>query len=95
LRWISGFTAVAVMAASSLPGQSAPASSDRSGPTVGFATDLTVEMGGDDFLEVLFTDGGTQKIRAGQGGTVDIGGILKSQAPRHRSHCEPRPASST
>ena len=49
----------------------------RSGPTLGFVLDGTIEMGGDDYLEVVFTDGGTQKLRAGQGGTIAVGGIVR------------------
>jgi hypothetical protein len=61
--------------------ESSPAqSSVRSGPALGFALDLGFEFGGDDFLEVLFTNGETQKLRAGQGGTLAIGGILRPSA---------------
>lgn len=56
------------------PPSSAPA---KSGPTLGFALDASFEFGGDDFLEVVFTSGSTQKIKAGQGGTIAIGGILR------------------
>lgn len=52
----------------------------RSGVALGFVLDAGVEMGGDDFLEVRFTNGGTQKLRAGQGGTVAVGGILRPAA---------------
>jgi hypothetical protein len=51
-----------------------------SGPTLGFALDLGFEFGGDDFLEVYFTNGGSQKLRAGQGGTLAVGGILRPSA---------------
>ena len=51
--------------------------SARSGPTLGFALDLSVEMGGDDFLEVLFTNGSSQQLRAGQGGSLAVGGIVR------------------
>lgn len=60
-----------------LSGQSAAPSVTRSGPTIGFVADLGFEFGGDDFLDVSFTNGGTQKIRAGQGGTVAVGGIVR------------------
>ena len=33
-----------------------------------------IEFGGDDVIEVLFTTGETQSIRAGQGGFVEVGG---------------------
>jgi hypothetical protein len=60
---------------------SAPAKSaqpERSGLSLGFALDASFEFGGDDFLEVLFTDGTSQQIKAGQGGTIAIGGILRA-----------------
>jgi hypothetical protein len=46
-------------------------------PDLGLAIDGSFEIGGDDFLEVAFTNGSTQKVRAGQGGTLAIGGILR------------------
>lgn len=49
-------------------------------PTLGLAVDASFELGGDDFLEVAFTNGGTQKLRAGQGGTLAVGGILRPSA---------------
>jgi hypothetical protein len=58
----------------------APEPARRTGPTIGFALDLSVEMGGDDFLEVFFTNGGSQTLRAGQGGTLSVGGILRPSA---------------
>ncbi|MCC7004099.1 MAG: hypothetical protein IT357_18235 [Gemmatimonadaceae bacterium] len=54
-----------------------PAAPAKSGPTLGFALDASFEFGGDDFLEVVFTSGDTQKIKAGQGGTIALGGILR------------------
>jgi hypothetical protein len=36
-----------------------------------------VEYGGDKLLEVLFTNGSTQTIRAGQGGYIALGGQLE------------------
>ena len=49
----------------------------RRAPTLGFVLDATVERGGDDFLEVAFTNGGTQKLQAGDGGTIAVGGIIR------------------
>lgn len=66
-----------VTAQAPTPPSAAPA---KSGPTLGFALDGTLEFGGDDFLEVVFTTGSTQKIKAGQGGTIAIGGILRPNA---------------
>lgn len=50
---------------------------EKSGPSLGFALDFSIEFGGDDFLEVFFTDGTSQQIKAGQGGTAAIGGVLR------------------
>jgi hypothetical protein len=44
-----------------------------------FVLDAALEMGGDIFLTVLFTDGGTQDIYAGQGGT--FGGGIEYRLP--------------
>lgn len=59
---------------------SSPQPSARRGPSIGFALDLGFEFGGDDFLEVAFTNGETQKLRAGQGGTLAAGAILRPSA---------------
>jgi hypothetical protein len=61
-------------------GPPAPAPTPRSGPTLGFVTDVSLEMGGDDILTVAFTNGENQTIRAGDGGTLAIGGILRPSA---------------
>jgi hypothetical protein len=49
-------------------------------PTIGFALDASFEIGGDDFLEVAFTNGRSQTVRAGQGGTLSVGGIVRPSA---------------
>jgi hypothetical protein len=41
-----------------------------------FLIEAGVEYGGDELLEVLFTNGNTQSVRAGQGGFLAIGGEL-------------------
>jgi hypothetical protein len=64
------------------PAQQSGAQPETSGVSLGFALDLSVEFGGDDFLKVFFTDGTSQQIKAGQGGTAAIGGILR---PRENS----------
>lgn len=64
----------AIAMSQSVPEQPARA---RRGPALGLAIDATVELGGEDFLEVVFEDGGTQKLRAGQGGTLSVGGIVR------------------
>ena len=40
----------------------------------GFVGELDLEFGGDDIAEVQFTNGSTQTVKAGQGGTLAIGG---------------------
>ena len=55
----------------------APSSTATKRLTLGLAVDASVELGGDDFLEVAFTNGATQTLRAGQGGTLAIGGIVR------------------
>lgn len=62
--------------ASARPSAPAPQPA-KSGPFLGFALDATFEFGGDDFLEVFFTDGDSQTIKAGQGGTLSLGGLLR------------------
>lgn len=41
-----------------------------------FLVEAGVEYGGDKLLEVLFTNGNTQTMRAGQGGYIALGGEL-------------------
>jgi hypothetical protein len=45
--------------------------------TVGFLVGAALEFGGDDIAEVYFTDGSTQKMNAGQGGTLFAGGQVR------------------
>ncbi len=45
----------------------------RPGPSVALVLEGGVEYGGDRVLEVLFEDGDTQTMRAGQGGTLAAG----------------------
>ena len=66
--------------AAPVPVPPAAASAPRSGPTLGFLTDFSLEFGGDDILTVAFTSGDKQTIRAGDGGTLAIGGILRPSA---------------
>jgi hypothetical protein len=40
----------------------------------GFVVQGDLEFGGDDVVTVIFTNGNTQKIKAGQGGTLSLGG---------------------
>lgn len=88
LRAPLALVAIALLASSALSAQAAPPPAPnapmvapaKSGPSLGFIVDLGFEFGGDDFLEVFFTSGDSQKIKAGQGGTVAVGGILRPNA---------------
>ncbi len=79
LMYFRGLFAAIALMPTIVTSQAAPSAQSpaRTGPTLGFALDLGVEFGGDDFLEVFFTNGGSQKLRAGQGGTLAVGGILR------------------
>jgi len=57
-----------------------PAAPASTGPTFGFALDLSIEYGGDEVAETFFTNGESQKMLAGQGGTLAIGGIFRPRA---------------
>jgi len=41
---------------------------------LGFVGEFALEFGGDSIGTVLFTDGSSQKVRTGQGGTLALGG---------------------
>jgi hypothetical protein len=46
----------------------------------GFLVEGDLEYGGDDIVTVDFEDGSSQDIKAGQGGTVAVGGYFKPEA---------------
>jgi hypothetical protein len=50
----------------------APAPAPRT-DHLGFVADFTLEFGGDKIATVVFTDGSTQSVNAGQGGTLSLG----------------------
>ncbi len=56
-----------------VPAASAQAPTPHSGPVFGLVGELAVEYGGDRFAEFRYTDGRTQTMRAGQGGTAALG----------------------
>jgi hypothetical protein len=56
--------------------------SAQSGPVASLVLEGGLEFGGDEVAEVTFTDGTTQKMYAGQGGTVAFGVLLR---PRQES----------
>lgn len=63
--------AVAPAAPSSVPSSPAP----RRGPSVELVGEFGVELGGDEVAELRFTNGESQTLTAGQGGTF-AGGVL-------------------
>ena len=80
MRLICRLSVLALLAAATSPllGQtSSGKSKGDQGATqphrVGWVIDGALEMGGDRLVTLVFTDGSTQKIYAGQGGTVAVG----------------------
>jgi hypothetical protein len=53
--------------------EGAPAGAAPAGH-LGFVGELVLEFGGDNVARVFFTNGGTQDVKAGQGGTLALGG---------------------
>ena len=51
--------------------------SSKSQKPVRFLLGAALEFGGDNIAEVYFTDGSTQKMNAGQGGTLFAGGQIR------------------
>lgn len=51
-----------------------PASAPAPASKVALVIEGGFEFGGDEIIEILFTNGDTQKLTAGQGGTIAIGG---------------------
>jgi hypothetical protein len=73
MRLLSALAAVALVTAP-LSAQKPGALADTRAPhRFAWVLDATFEYGGDPVVEVTFTDGSTQKITAGQGGTFSFG----------------------
>lgn len=51
--------------------------------TAKFLVEAGVEYGGDEILQVFFTNGGDQSMKAGQGGYISIGGEFQSEKIKH------------
>jgi hypothetical protein len=81
LRNLTLAAAAAVALAAPLASQKADGDTTfappRSGPFLGFVIQGALEMGGESIGTVVFTDGSDQDVRAGQGGTVAVGGELR------------------
>ncbi len=56
-----------------LHGQNSRSNAAAPSPQFGLVIEGGIEYGGDQLVELLFTNGGTQKLLAGQGGTVAAG----------------------
>lgn len=70
-------TAVAQSQGNTGPSTSAPASRFR------FVIEGGVEFGGEEYIELTFTDGSTQTLTTGQGGTIAFGGEFRpARLPR-------------
>lgn len=71
------FAVPAALAQSDAPPPPSPADTTAQAPPRRSVASLilegVVEYGGDDLLEVIFTDGTTQTVLAGQGGTIAVG----------------------
>lgn len=52
--------------------------SPEPGGHVGLVGEFALELGGDSVNTVLFSDGSTQDVRAGQGGTLALGGHYRA-----------------
>jgi len=50
---------------------------EKSGSKLGFLVEGDLEYGGDDIVTIDFEDGSSQDIKAGQGGTIALGGYFK------------------
>lgn len=59
----------------------------QNGPIASLVLEGGIEFGGDEVAEVTFTDGGTQKMYAGQGGSIAFGLLLR---PRQDSPLDVR-----
>jgi hypothetical protein len=59
----------------------------QGGPVASLVLEGGIEFGGSEVAEVTFTDGGTQKMYAGQGGTIAAGLLLR---PRQESPLDVR-----
>jgi hypothetical protein len=71
--WISR-VAVALVGLSLAGGAGAAELAAPQPGRLGLVGELVLEFGGDSVGTVLFTDGSTQKVRTGQGGTLALGG---------------------
>ncbi len=65
--------AILLSAPALVSGQNTRSNTAAPSPRFGLVLEGGIEYGGDQLVELLFTNGGTQKLLAGQGGTVAAG----------------------
>jgi hypothetical protein len=74
MKSVTSFRAIAIAVALALvPVAGSARQAPRTGVSLAFLLEGAIEMGGDRFGETVFTDGSTQTMRTGQGGTGAIG----------------------
>lgn len=73
-RSIAGVLAAAIMA-----GTAQAADAEKRG---GFLLNLDLDFGGDDIATVAFVGGGSQDVKAGQGGSIGVGGWFRPMADK-------------
>lgn len=66
-----------------LPNSLAFAQKSEKALTAKFLVEAGVEYGGDEILQVFFTNGEDQTMRAGQGGTIAVGGEFQFKDVKH------------
>lgn len=66
-----------------LPNSLAFAQKSEKALTAKFLVEAGVEYGGDEILQVFFTNGEDQTMRAGQGGTIAVGGEIQFKDVKH------------
>jgi hypothetical protein len=62
------------------PVMNAAAAAEDAKGHLGFVAQADLEYGGDNVVTIIFTNGDTQKIKAGQGATLSLGGHYKPAA---------------
>lgn len=88
VRLIRRFSAVLLLAAATTTPLLGQISTGKPKPNAGaeqlhrfgWVLDGALEMGGDRLVTLIFTDGSTQKIYAGQGGTISVGADYRPAA---------------
>ena len=79
MRSTCRFLAVALplLITSAASAQDPPAPPAQKGPSISPVFEFALEYGGDEVVELHFTNGDTQTLTAGQGGTLALGAVLR------------------